>query len=379
MTRSARVAAAVALAAAALVATTNVASARAPLTPATTCTDATVMATWALPSVIHELIVIPVNAPALAMAGAAGTGGYGGIILFGNTGPENFAALIMRLRASVPEKAGLWVMSDEEGGGVWRLANLLTPLPWARALSAKTPAQITSLVKRSAVAMTDLGINMDLAPVLDIDGKDVWPSATDADGYRSFSASGAVVTKDGLAYLRGLTEGGVTGVIKHFPGLGGVSPNTDDGPAKTAPWVDVKKAALKPFVAAITAGAAALMISNASIPGLTTLPASLSPAVYAVIRDQLDFSGLLLTDSLSAGAISRTGLTVPAAATAAIVAGADLVLYGVPAKDSAFTVAKEITQDVAAAVQHGTVARAALVARAAAVVAARGVNLCPAL
>ena len=86
---------------------------------------------------------------------------------------------------------------------------------------------------------------------------------------------------------------------------------------------------LVPFRAAVNAGAHAVMVSNATVPGLTTEPASLSPAVITgLLRHQLGFHGLVVTDSLSAGAILTAGRTLPQAAVAALAAGADLILFG---------------------------------------------------
>ena len=98
-------------------------------------------------------------------------------------------------------------MTDDEGGGVWRLGNLVAPLPWARDMASWSPARITSTVKTSALALHRLGITMDLAPVLDLDGRMVVPSKSDPDGLRSFGASASLVSTDGAAYMAGLTVG----------------------------------------------------------------------------------------------------------------------------------------------------------------------------
>lgn len=341
-----------------------------------TCMTTSALATWSLPDLIDQLLVVPVQAEKVAQAGPVATAGYGGIIIFGADGPSNFAAVMAHLRTEVPHHRGLLVMTDDEGGEVWRLANLLAPLPWARTLGTLSPTQITARVTTAAKAMAALGISMDLAPVLDIDGKDVDPGKADPDGYRSFSGSGAVVTVDGVAYMRGLIAGGVVPVIKHFPGLGGVSPNTDDGPAHTAPWTDVEKVALKPFERAIADGAPALMVSNASIPGLTSLPATVSPAVYSVLRTQLHFSGLTMTDSLSAGAVGAAGLSVERASVDAIEAGADMVLFGFPAHGSAVTLAHEIEQQVFDAVASHALSRATIIAAVAQVLAVKHLDAC---
>jgi beta-N-acetylhexosaminidase len=345
--------------------------------PRTTCTNTTVLDTWSLPTLIRQVIVVPIEAPQIAQAGSLFKAGYGGVILFGATGPSNFAAELNSLRATVPNDAGIFVMTDDEGGGVWRLSNLLKPLPWARTMAQiMTAAQITAAATSAAKAMVKLGITMDLAPVLDIDGKNVWPGATDADGYRSFSGNGSVVAVDGTAFMKGLIAGGVVPVIKHFPGLGGVSPNTDDGAASTAPWATVQKVSLPPFVAAVKAGAPALMMSNATVPGLTTGPATLSSAAYNAVRTTLNFKGLIITDSLSAGAISAVHLSVPQASAVAVSDGAQMVLFGVPTKGTVSQMATAILNAIFSDVATGTISRTTLVNDDAAILKTRGVNLC---
>ena len=91
----------------------------------------------------------------------------------------------------------------------------------------------------------------------------------------------------------------------------------------------LRAGALQPFKAAIAAGVPAIMVANADVPGLTSSPASVSTAaVNGLLRQELGFNRLVLTDSLSAGAIRQAGLGLPEASVAAITAGADLVLFG---------------------------------------------------
>jgi beta-N-acetylhexosaminidase len=212
--------------------------------------------------------------------------------------------------------------------------------------------------------------------VLDIDGSDVVPGNADADGYRSFSGTASVVATDGVAFMKGLSAGGVLSVVKHFPGLGGVSPNTDVGAASTKPWSVVTGTSLSPFRAAIAAGARAIMISNATIPGLTTGPATLSSSVYSYLRHQMGFTGLLMTDSLSAGAITDAHVSLTAAAVDAIAAGANDVLFGLPATSSALATANAITEAIFNAVATHRITRATLVDDASQVLVAKSVNLC---
>jgi beta-N-acetylhexosaminidase len=138
-----------------------------------------------------------------------------------------------------------------------------------------------------------------------------------------------VATSYGEAFARGLAQSGVLAVAKHFPGLGHASGNTDAGPASTVPFADLQRAGLLPFRAAVQAGVPAVMMSHATVPGLTTGPASLSPAAVSdLLRRQLGFTGLVLTDSLSAGAVSSAGYSLATAAVAAVRAGDDMLLFG---------------------------------------------------
>jgi beta-N-acetylhexosaminidase len=138
----------------------------------------------------------------------------------------------------------------------------------------------------------------------------------------------------------------VVAVVKHVPGLGGATGNTDNMAAATVPWSDLRTGGLLPFAAAVRSGIPAVMVANATVPGLTTLPASLSTAVITgQLRQQLGFSGLVITDSLSATAIQAAGYSVSAASVQALRAGADVVLY-----NATPTTVASLTQQVVAAI-----------------------------
>ena len=323
-------------------------------------------------------IVVPVSEDAPGAALQEVSAGAGGILLFGPSAPSNLGSQLASLETHVPGRIGLLVMTDEEGGGVQRMANLVGYLPWPAWMGANwSAAQIQAAVAQVAIRMYANGVNMDLAPVVDVDGTNAAPSATNPDGWRSFSGNTAVVTRDGIAFMNGLRSSHVIPVLKHFPGLGGSTGNTDNGAAQTLPWSTLKQVAIPPFAAAINDGAPAVMVSNATVPGLTTLPASLSPAVMRELKITLHFQGLVMTDSLSAGAISAAGYSVPAAAVQALRAGADMVMFGL-APTTAATVAQTfaIRTAIVAALADGTLAKARLIDAGAAVLASRHVNLC---
>lgn len=300
------------------------------------------------------------------------------MILFGTLAPSDLGTALKNLGTLAPGGIAPFVMSDEEGGVVQRMANLVGSIPSAREMGATmTPAQIRLLATNLAVRMRQAGVTMDLAPVLDVDGGQ-GPNNQDPDGTRSFSADEKVASKDGLAFAEGLQAGGVVPVLKHFPGLGGATGNTDVMPASTPSLATLRRAGLVPFEDGIKAGLPAVMIANASVPGLTTMPASISSNVITgLLRDQLGFTGLVITDSLSAVSLSAIGYSVPAATVAALEAGADMVLFDADESQVASLTAA-IEAAVVQAVDSGGLSRAQLVSAVTHVLTAKGVQVCSA-
>lgn len=329
------------------------------------------VSTWTLVHQANETVSVSVNALDIGAMGPAAKAGYGGILLFGTTAPAKFSLIVATLQHETPGGYSMLVMTDQEGGGVERLTNLVATLPWAQTMGKNlNVARITAEGRRVGASMTSAGINTDLAPVLDVDGRAQEPGAINPDGYRSFSGVPSTVASDGVAFLNGLRSVHVTSVVKHFPGLGHATGNTDYGPAATLPWSTLKKTGLVPFQAAIKDGVSAVMLSNATIPGFTSLPASISPNVVQYLRGQMGFSGLIVTDSLSAGALSLIHLGVPAASVKALEAGADLVLAGSSTSPAASLHLALLTSSaIQRAVTLGALPQATLEAEAAQVLA----------
>jgi beta-N-acetylhexosaminidase len=342
------------------------------------CAQQTV-ATWGVAQLANETISVSVEAPDIAAMAPAARAGYGGILLFGTTGPGNFAATVAQLQRETPNHHSMLVMTNQEGGGVERLTNLVATLPWAQTMGKNlTPVQITAEGLRVGRSMKAAGVNVDLAPVADVDGRAVEPGEQDPDGYRSFSGVPAQAAADVVAFARGLREAGVLAVVKHFPGLGGATGNTDYRAAATRPWSILQTTGLVPFRSAIDAGVTAIMVSNASVPGLSSLPASISPVVINYLRRQLGFEGLVVTDSLSAGALSAIHLGVPLASVKAIEAGADMVLAGsLPTASASLQLAAETSRVVRQAVKAGDLPLSTLQRAAAQVLASVNTLSCP--
>ena len=331
--------------------------------------------TWSLERRAAQLVVVPAEEDDVLAAQPLVAEGVGGIILFGSAAPPELPADLATLQRTAASGVPLLVMTDEEGGEVQRMANLVGNLPWPRTMvSTMTVGQVRALAERVGRRMRAVGVTMDLAPVLDLsDGPG--PDAASPDGPRSFSIHGSIATTYGLAFAQGLLEGGVIPVVKHFPGLGQASYNTDFGLASDPPLSVLEAGSLGPFEAAIGAGLPAVMVGDVSIPGLTGgLPASLSTAaITGLLRHGLGFQGLVLTDSLSALAVQDAGYSVPEAAARAIEAGADMVLFESPDPE---VTTNEVIASIASAVTSGRLSAARLDDAIQHVLKVKNVSLC---
>lgn len=340
----------------------------------TRCTNAQVIADWSLARRAAQLLAVPIDAAQIADLRPAVASGAGGILLFGSDAPSNLGALIRALDSGAEGGIEPLVMTDEEGGEVQRLANLVGSIPWPRTMAAGlSPRAVQSLADSVGTRMRADGVTMDLAPVLDI-ASGPGPNANHTDGPRSFSPNPAIATQYGLAFARGLLEAGVIPVVKHFPGEGRASANTDYRSASTPPLSTLRRADLIPFEDAIKANLPALMVGNAMIPGLTSLPASLSPSVIGgLLRHKLRFRGLVVTDSLTAGAISDAGFSLTHATVLAIHAGADMVLFNATNPNLVFS---QLTSAIVQATTTGKLPVRVLDNAVAAVIATKKINLC---
>jgi len=310
------------------------------------------VSTWSAWQLAGAVILAPARLDNLAAARPMIASGIGGVVLFGAPpAGVDIRAQLLALHAA----AGAWpllVASDEEGGGIQRLAALTGALPWPRELATRDPATIRAMARTMGRALRALSVRIDLAPVADLDAGP-GPDALHPDGKRSFSADPAIATADVLAFARGLLDAGVVPVVKHFPGLGTATANTDAGTATTAPLAALQGRDLAPFEAAVRAGLPAVMTSNAVVPGLSSLPVSLSAAATKLLRHTLGFSGAIITDSLSANAITAAGFGAGAAAVQALVAGADGVILGSGDTTTGAALAASVRHSIAAAVQSG--------------------------
>ncbi|WP_405749300.1 beta-N-acetylhexosaminidase [Streptomyces sp. NBC_00012] len=228
--------------------------------------------------------------------------------------------------ASAPVNAPLLLMTDQEGGMVRRLPG--EPVLSAKDVGASADPEGQSELTGSGAGsnLAGVGMNVNLAPVLD-----VYRTAGDfTDQYeRSYSKDPAAVATCGSAFITAQQDAAVAATAKHFPGLGPASAdqNTDLGPvtlttsASTLRGVDEV-----PYRAAISAGTKLVMLSWAVYPALDAdRPAGLSPIVVGELRNRLGFQGVTVTDALEAGALRDYGSTAERAVLATG-AGMDLIL-----------------------------------------------------
>jgi len=212
------------------------------------------------------------------------------------------------------------VAVDEEGGRVQRLAKLTSRLPSARKVARSMSLdQARRLAADHAADVGDLGFTMNLAPVADIDfGR--------AIGDRSYGSDADTVSDFALATAEGILDAGLVPVLKHFPGHGRGSDSHFGLPV--IPSVDVlREEDLLPFAKISHRSDVPIMVGHLVVEGLTQgLPASLSrEAIDGLLRGELGFQGVVMTDAFNMDAISKT-LSDAEAAELSIAAGADLVM-----------------------------------------------------
>lgn len=256
--------------------------------------------------------------------------GLGSLCLFGSNldGDDTHAAsLVAQVHAAGPDCV---VALDEEGGDVTRLdyAHGSRTVGAAVLGAGDDEARTRAVTRDLGVRLARVGVDLDLAPVLDVN------SATDNPviGTRSFGADPDLVARHGVAAVLGLADAGVAACLKHFPGHGDtVADSHVAAPVVRADAGLLRARELAPFAAAVAAGAEAVMTAHVRVPALDPdRPASTSPAVTRLLREELGFDGVVVTDALDMVGVSGAQAhgSVEAAAVASLLAGADLLCLG---------------------------------------------------
>ena len=221
----------------------------------------------------------------------------------------------------------LFIGVDEEGGSVARVADSLgtTAFDDMSVYGAAGDTQaVYNIGATQAEELTALGFNVNFSPVADV--------LTNDDNTvvkaRSFGSDPDLVSSMVTQVVKGLTDGGMLCAPKHFPGHGSTGGDTHDGFVSTDRTLEELEACdLKPFEAAIDAGAPMIMVGHMTMTAIDPdSPASLSQAVVTgILRDQLGYDGIIITDALNMGAISQNYTTADCAVKA-IAAGCDMLL-----------------------------------------------------
>ncbi|MCR5255785.1 MAG: glycoside hydrolase family 3 protein [Acetatifactor sp.] len=221
----------------------------------------------------------------------------------------------------------LFIAVDEEGGSISRLSNsgIFDKLPSAADVGATgdtNTAYETGL--KIAENMTSLGFNLDFAPVADLKTPTNNLLATRSYGSDPDEVSGYV-----LQMMQGLSDGNVTSCVKHFPGIGSADGDTEEGMAPSSiSREDLESGEFQIYRKAIEAGAKMIMVDHVAVPALTgdNTPCSLSKSVVTdILREEMDYDGVIISDALNMGAISEY-YSSSEAAVMAIRAGCDMVL-----------------------------------------------------
>lgn len=271
--------------------------------------------------------------------------GLGGVVLFAD---------------NVPFAGGLGdvvVAIDEEGGDVTRLeAHTGSSYPGNLALGTIDDVELTEQIAASiARDVSAGGATMNLAPVADVNVN----SDNAAIGVRSFGADAELVARHTSGFVRGTQREGSAACAKHFPGHG----HTTEDSHKELPTLDLDRDALRagplrPFAAAIEAGVAAIMTAHIRVPALDDLPATLSRRILSeLLRGELGFDGVIVTDALEMGAIANS-IGLETAAVGALAAGADALCLGYHPGEREV---RSIAEAIVTAVQTGELAEERLV------------------
>jgi beta-N-acetylhexosaminidase len=198
----------------------------------------------------------------------------------------------------------LLIAVDHEGGWVLRFKSGVTAFPGNAALGrAGAPKLAYAVGRQMARELAPLGIRMNLAPVLDVATKDYNPGI----GIRSFGGDPALVGRLGAAFIRGLQESGVSACAKHFPGKGAATVDAHvDLPTIKLPKAAFLRGHLAPFDDAVRAGVDAVMTSHVRFPAFDSNLATFSRKIVRdVLRGRLGYDGLVVSDDLCMGAITK--------------------------------------------------------------------------
>jgi beta-N-acetylhexosaminidase len=294
---------------------------------------------------IHQLLMIGLQGPELGLREERLLSEYspGAVILFNRNikSAEQTAQLCARIN-ELCETPPL-IAADQEGGRVDRLRALLSvtlsPVDFQKCKELSIVRRFGELIARMLSAV---GVNMNLAPVVDLEYSDTDNSLRG----RCWGGEQDDVIDRAGAFLDGMQGEGVPGCLKHFPGLGRARVDSHhELPLVDISLEELRRKDLFPF-AKLADRAPAAMIAHCCYKALgDSLPASLSPAAYKLMREEIGFGGLAISDDLEMGALS--GFSLKERFETALNAGADMlpICNQKEAIEQAFSIIEEVTGD----------------------------------
>lgn len=285
----------------------------------------------------------------------------GGVILYGITGniedPLQVANLIFDIQSQARTSGTLplFVAIDQEGGLVNRINQGMTVFPGNMALGAAGDEALSGEAARiMARELRILGVNMNYAPVVDVNSEPSNPII----GIRSFGSDPELVARMGQATIEPYRAEQVIPTAKHFPGHGDTDIDSHYGlPLITRSLQELEEVELFPFQAMIEAGIPAMMSAHIEVPALDStdaLPATLSRVIIqGLLRDQMNFQGIIITDSLGMGALDQR-FSLEERALLAFEAGCDILLFGADRQHEPEE-QKEVIEALLSAVESGRI------------------------
>ncbi len=293
----------------------------------------TILGRLTLPQKIAQMLMVGLPGPTLDAVALQRVSqqGVGGVILLETnlTSPQQAAQFTAALQAEAMQNGPslpLLVGWNQEGGTVHRRTAGITHFPSAMALgAANRPDLLDDIGMAVGQEMLSLGVNVNFAPVLDINNNPANPVI----GLRSFGETPQIAQLLGIPYITGQQQAGIIAVAKHFPGHGNVTVDSHISlPLLDSSMEGLQQTELPPFQSALDAGVAAVMVAHLQIPAVepSGAPSTLSRnIVTGLLREQMGFDGVVMTDDMGMGAILNS-YTLEEATILAVEAGNDLLL-----------------------------------------------------
>ena len=275
--------------------------------------------------------------------------GVGGIVILGGGARSSIGGDLAAVLRAAPNGVKPFIASDEEGGQVQRLRDVIYPLPSARVQGTWSTSRTSATARDYGTRLRKLHVSVVFGPVADLDVPGKYMSSLD----RCFSSKPDAVGRHVVAWVKGLKASRVLSTVKHWPGHGRAS-DTHSGAARVPSLSVLRRYDMVPFERAFDAGVPLVMVGHLRSKGLTgnDTPASLSRSALTYLRGRTGDRTVIISDSLSMAATTRAiDIKLPAAAVRALRAGADLALFASGDPDP-------VIDAVTAAIKSGRLPRA---------------------